>query len=113
MASELFARDAISITPDLTAWLGLRTTRLHRDSVRSDGSQPTSYRQNLTSPAFALSYAFAPRQTVYVSWGRGAESEIAPNRARYTNAGEALPSLMSRQIELGSKWSGAVAARSN
>jgi iron complex outermembrane receptor protein len=38
---------------------------------------------------------------VYASWGQGIESDVVPNRARYTNAGQALPALKSRQVEMG------------
>ena len=40
---------------------------------------------------------------VYASWGQGIESTVTPNRSRYTNAGQVLPALKSRQIELGVK----------
>ena len=104
-STELYLRDAIAINERLTLWLGLRHTRLERDSVRTDGSRPTSYAQSFTTPWLAASYAFAPEQLVYASWGTGVESEVAPNRARYTNRGEALPALKSRQVEVGLKGS--------
>ncbi len=104
-STELYARDAIAITPDLTAWLGLRHTRLQRESVRTDGSRATEYTQSFSTPWLALSYAIASDQLVYASWGQGIESDVVPGRARYTNNGEALPALKSRQIELGLKGS--------
>jgi iron complex outermembrane recepter protein len=104
-STEAYARDAIAITEDLTAWLGLRHTRLQRESVRTDGSRATDYRQSFSTPWLAVSYAFATDQLVYASWGQGIESEVAPGRARYTNNGEALPALKSRQIEIGLKGS--------
>ncbi len=104
-STELYLRDAIAITPQFTAWLGLRHTRLHRESVRTNGSRATDYSQALTTPWLALSHAFAQDQLVYASWGRGVQSEVAPNRSRYTNAGEALPALKSRQAEVGLKGS--------
>jgi iron complex outermembrane recepter protein len=102
-STELNLRDAISVDEQLTLWLGLRHTRLHRESVRTDGSRPTDYHQSFTTPFAAVSYAFAPEQLVYASWGRGVESEVAPNRSRYVNAGEVLPALKSRQWEVGVK----------
>ena len=104
-STEFYARDAIAVTEQVTAWLGLRHTRLHRESVRTDGSRATDYTQAVTTPWLALSHAFAPGQLVYASWGRGVQSEVAPNRSRYTNAGEALPALKSRQTEIGLKGS--------
>ena len=106
-STELYARDAIAITERLTAWLGLRHTRLQRESVRTDGSRPTDYAQNFSTPWVAASYAFAPDQLVYASWGRGVESSVVPNRTRYTNAGEVLAAT-SRQAEIGLK--GAITA---
>ncbi|MES1162267.1 MAG: TonB-dependent receptor, partial [Rhizobacter sp.] len=101
-STELYVRDAVAITERLTAWLGLRHTRLNRESVRTDGSRPTSYEKPFTTPWLALSYAFAPDQLVYASWGRGVESSVAPNRDRYTNANEVFTST-SRQAEVGVK----------
>jgi iron complex outermembrane receptor protein len=102
-STELYARDAVVFAPGWTAWFGWRHTRLHRDSVRTDGSQPTGYTQSIDTPFAALSFAFASGQLVYASAGRGIETDVAPNRDRYTNAGVALPALRSRQLELGLK----------
>jgi iron complex outermembrane recepter protein len=101
-STELYARDAVAITERLTAWLGLRHTRIDRDSIRTDGSRATGYAKSFTTPWLALSYAFAPDQLVYASWGRGVESSVAPNRDRYTNANEVFTST-SRQAEIGIK----------
>lgn len=102
--TELYVRDAIVFDTRWTAWLGARHSRLHRQSVRTDGSRPTDYEQTFTTPFVAASYAYAPDQLVYASWGRGMESTVAPNRERYTNPGEAF-TLTSRQAELGLKGS--------
>lgn len=104
-SAELYVRDAMRLGPAVTAWLGLRHTRIERQSVRTDGSRATDYTQRFTTPFAALSVAVAEQQMVYASWGRGVESEVVTNRPRYTNAGEALPALKSRQTELG--WKGA------
>ncbi len=102
-STELYLRDAVKLSPALTGWLGLRHTRLERQSVRTDGSRPSDYTQRFTTPFAALSYAFGEQQMVYASWGRGIESEVVTNRPRFTNAGEALPALKSRQAEVGLK----------
>ncbi|MEP7295141.1 MAG: TonB-dependent siderophore receptor [Burkholderiales bacterium] len=101
-STELYLRDAVAITERLTAWLGLRHTRLDRESVRTDGSRPTTFAQSFSTPWLALGYAFAPDRLVYASWGRGVESSVVPNRPRYTNANEIFTSS-SRQIEIGLK----------
>ncbi|WP_140635358.1 TonB-dependent siderophore receptor [Methylibium rhizosphaerae] len=105
-STELYLRDAIALTPRWNAWIGLRHTRLERRSVLTDGTEPTDYAQSVTTPWLALSHAFTPELMGYASWGRGVESEVVPNRDRYTNQGQALPALKSRQFEFGIKGSG-------
>ena len=104
-STELYVRDAITFGEQISLWLGLRHTQLHRQSVRTDGSLPSDYEQSFNSPFVAASYEFAPDHMVYASWGRGIESEVVPSRSRYTNAGDALPALTSRQWEVGVKGS--------
>jgi iron complex outermembrane receptor protein len=101
---ELSAQDAIHWNDRFTTWLGLRNTGLQRDSVRTNGSRPTTYSDNITTPWLAGSYLLGNGQTAYASYGEGVESQVVPNRtAQYTNAGAALPALKSRQVELGLK----------
>jgi iron complex outermembrane receptor protein len=102
-STELYLRDRIELGSAWSLWAGLRHTRLHRDSVRTDGSRVTGYAQTATLPWVAVSRQWTPQTMVYASWGQGLESDVAPNRSRYTNAGEALPSLKSKQVELGIK----------
>ena len=102
-STELYVRDAVAITERLTAWLGLRHTNLARDSALTDGTAATSYTQSFNTPWLAASYAFAPEQLAYASWGRGIQSEVVPNLPQYTNKGEALRAIKSRQIEVGVK----------
>jgi iron complex outermembrane receptor protein len=102
-ATELYLRDAAALSERVTLWLGLRHTRLSRQSIQTDGSAATDYGQSFTTPWVAASYAFAPDQLVYASWGQGIESEVAPNLPRYTNPGQPLPALKSRQAEVGLK----------
>jgi iron complex outermembrane recepter protein len=103
-SNELSVQDAIRWTDKFTTWLGLRATTLQRDSVRTNGSRPSSYNDTVNTPWLGASYAIASGQTVYASYGEGIESQVVPNRpAQYTNAGAALPALKSRQVELGLK----------
>jgi len=81
----------------------LRHTRLTRASVRTDGSRASRSQRSLSTPFVAASYQVHPTALVYASYGEGAESEVAPARERYTNAGQNLPLLKSRQVELGIK----------
>ena len=101
---ELSVQDAIRWNERLTTWLGLRHTRLDRDSVRTNGTRPTAYSDGLTTPWLAASYKLDGDTTVYASYGEGVESQVVPNRAaQYTNAGVALPALKSKQVEVGLK----------
>ncbi|MBL8329796.1 MAG: TonB-dependent receptor [Rubrivivax sp.] len=115
-STEAHLQDAITLDARSTLWLGARHTQIRRDSVRTDGSRATSVSQSFTTPWLAFSHTLqggaspgpagvsSPASTLlYASWGRGVESEVAPNRRRYVNAGEALPALQSRQAELGLK----------
>jgi len=102
-STELYLRDAIALTDRLTAWVGLRHSRLDRQSVSTDGSAPTDYRQSFTTPWLAAGFALTPDQLVYASWGEGIQSEVVPNLPLYTNAGQPLAALKSRQVEVGLK----------
>ena len=105
-STEWHLQDAITLSPSWSLWAGLRNSKLQRDSVRTDGSRATHYTQSFTTPWLALSHAFNPRDLAYLSWGQGVESEVAPNRPRYSNAGQALPALKSEQVEAGFKHNG-------
>lgn len=105
-STELHLQDTVALSPRWSLWAGLRHSRLHRESVRTDGSRATAYDQSVTTPWLALSHALTAQGQAYASWGRGIESEVAPNRSRYTNAGQALPALKSRQVEAGYKHAG-------
>jgi iron complex outermembrane receptor protein len=107
--TALSATDAIQITPDWTAWLGARTTQLDRRQSLSDGSVAEStVKDTMTTPWAALGYQLKPGQQIYVSWGEGVESLMAPfgdplSRPTYLNYGAYLPAAKSRQTELGFK----------
>ena len=103
-STEFSVQDAIRWNDRFTTWLGVRHTRLDRSSIGNDGSSPTGYKQDVTTPWIAASYAIQPGLLAYASWGRGVESQVVPNRiSQYSNAGQALPALRSRQWELGLK----------
>ena len=102
-STEWHLQDVITLSPSWSLWAGLRNSQLQRDSVRTNGSRATHYTQNFTTPWLALSHALSPRDLAYLSWGQGVESEVAPNRPSYSNAGQALPALKSEQIEAGFK----------
>jgi iron complex outermembrane recepter protein len=85
-------------------WLGLRHTTLQSESERTDGSRALSYDQGFTTPFAALGYKPRPGSFVYLSAGQGVETDAVPNRpALFVNAGQALPSFKSSQLEMGWK----------
>jgi iron complex outermembrane recepter protein len=107
-STELHLQDRISldsISPHTHLWLGLRSSQLHRSSVRTDTSRATAYSQTVSTPWVAVSHQLGAGSTAYISWGQGIESEVAPNRSRYNNPGQALAALKSEQVELGFKHS--------
>ncbi len=104
-STELHLQDMVGLTEKTRLWIGLRNSRLQRDSVLTNGSRATAYSQSFTTPWLALSQSLGEDSTVYASWGQGVESQVAPNRSRYVNAGQPLPALKSRQVEAGYKQS--------
>ena len=102
-SAEFAAYDAIAWNSVFTTWAGLRHTQLQRQSIGTDGANETRSRAQFTAPWFAASLAVAPTALAYASYGQGVESEVAPNRAAYVNAGQVLPALKSQQFELGLK----------
>ena len=102
-STEAYWRDRMQIAPLWELWAGLRHTRLDRESVRTDGSRAIAYQQSFTTPWLALSRRLDAATVAYASWGEGVETDVAPNRARYTNRGQPLPALKSRQAEAGIK----------
>lgn len=102
-STEWYLRDAMRLSPRWSLWAGLRHTRLARESVRTDGSRPIDYTQSFTTPWLALTHKLDGGTLLYASWGQGVETDVAPNRSRYANAGQALPALKSEQAELGAR----------
>ena len=106
-STELFFRDAMKLGEQFQLWAGLRHTRLDRAAQRTspDGNgslRATDFNRQATTPWLALSAQLTPKTMLYTSWGKGLETDVAPNRSRYSNAGDSL-ALASRQVELGLK----------
>lgn len=117
-STELYVRDKVRPNPWAELWFGLRHTRLQRDTVLTsagdEGLQPTRGAASATIPWLAFSHDLGRNTLGYLSWGEGLETEVVPNQLRYTNRGQPLPALKSRQTEVGLKhsgdtWSGSVA----
>lgn len=103
--TEFYANDAIQLGSGLGLWLGVRHTRLERQSVTTSGTEPTDYDDSFTTPWIAASWQLSEPLMAYVSWGQGMESDVAPNRPSvYDNAGQPLAAAKSRQSEIGLKF---------
>lgn len=101
--TELALNDRVRLAEQTHAWLGLRHTRLHRQSSKTDGSVAVSDTRGMSTPWVALSQQLTPHDLVYVSYGQGLETEVAPNTSTYANAAQPLPALRSTQREVGIK----------
>ena len=99
-STELFVRDAVRLSQATTAWLGLRHTHLERST-----STTPPFSQDVTTPWMGLGHEWATDQLVYASWGQGVETAVTPNLPTYSQPGQPLPALKSRQLELGAKGS--------
>lgn len=101
--SELAASDVLRAGPG-SLWLGGRWTRIERNSALADGSESVSFDQRFFTPWVALGWQPWTGGFAYASYGTGIELEAVPNRPdRYVNPGAVLPSLESRQVEVGFK----------
>jgi iron complex outermembrane receptor protein len=105
-SSELYLRDTVQIAADWSAWFGVRHTGMHRSSAEtSTGSRvyDTDYRQTFTTPWLSLSHQLTGADMLYVSWGQGVESTLAPTHGDASNNGQPLSATLSRQWEAGWK----------
>lgn len=106
-STELFLRDAMKLGEQWQLWAGVRHTLMNRAAQRTsaDGNgslRATDFSRQATTPWLAVTAQLTPRTMLYASWGKGLETDVAPNRSRYSNAGDSL-ALDSRQVEVGIK----------
>jgi len=102
-ATELSVRDRMVLDARNTLWLGLRHTRLDRSSINTDGSNPVRVTPSFTTPWLAMTHEWTPGTQAYGSYGQGVEIDAAPHLPQYSNAGQPLPAMRSKQLELGLK----------
>jgi iron complex outermembrane receptor protein len=104
-STEFYLRDAVQLGANVDLWLGLRHTRLDRESITTRGTEATRYQDDFTTPWLAASWRPTADGTLYASWGQGIQSEVVPNLPGYANSGQALAPRKSRQTEAGYKHS--------
>jgi iron complex outermembrane recepter protein len=114
-STELALSDRITWPTATTVWMGLRHTQFKRQSSENaicddnyvctpaSGTNPTAAVGQATTPWLAVSQQLTPALQAYASYGQGVELSVTPNKPSYTNAGQALPALRSKQFELGIK----------
>ncbi|OYU31652.1 MAG: TonB-dependent siderophore receptor [Comamonadaceae bacterium PBBC2] len=114
-STELALSDRITLPTATTVWMGVRHTQYKRQSSENaicddnyvctpaPGTNPTTANGHVTTPWLAVSQQLSPELLAYASYGQGVELGVTPNKPSYTNAGQALPALRSKQFELGIK----------
>ena len=101
--TELSVKNRVSLDARNTLWLGLRHTQMDRSSINSDGSSPVRVTPSFTTPWLAMTHELTNATLAYGSYGEGVEVDAAPNLPQYSNAGQPLTALRSKQLELGLK----------
>jgi iron complex outermembrane receptor protein len=110
---ELSVFDVLRFAHGWSTWLALRATRLsqatHLDAPDGSGSfESVSLSQDFVTPFASLGYTPWAGGFAYLSGGEGVEIEQVPNKPMlFVNAGQVLPALRSRQVELGFKQTAA------
>lgn len=108
-STEFYARDHADLAEVGALWLGVRHTRLHRETTQTplgDPAQSTDYTQSFTTPWLALSHQFNDEDAMYASWGEGIETALVPSVGGYADGGKPLTAQRSRQWEAGWKHAG-------
>jgi iron complex outermembrane receptor protein len=100
-SNELAIKDRVHLSKNTSAWLGLRHIHIRRESIKSDGAEGTQDTRNIATPWVGLSHKVNSTVTAYASYGEGVESAVTPNKANYSNRGQPLPTLRSKQKEIG------------
>ncbi|CAG2159225.1 TonB-dependent siderophore receptor [Cupriavidus numazuensis] len=110
---SFFASDTVQLTERWSVLAGLRVT-----NYEQNGYVPvtSSYTKNgVITPTFALMFKPVPAATVYASYVEALEpGSIVPTVGGYTNGGQLLSPIRSKQYELGvkadqQKWSATAA----
>jgi iron complex outermembrane receptor protein len=103
-STELAIKDRIHLTDLTSAWLGLRYNRIDRSSINTNGTEAVRDERSITTPWIGLSHKLTPVVTAYASYGEGVESAVVPNKPlTFSNPGQPLPTLRSKQQEIGVK----------
>ena len=101
----VFASDTIDLTGGWSLLGGLRYTNYEQKGFDPDGTQSSSYdKSGVLTPTVALMYNITPQTMAYASYIESLEPGSSVGNI-YTNFGELLDPLKSKQYELGIKTS--------
>lgn len=109
----VFASDTLDLTHGWSLLAGLRLTEYTQDIYNTAGAKTSHYRQVPLTPTIALMYQPRPDTTFYASYVEALEAGETAG-STYSNAGETLDPIMSKQYEIGVKtdretWGGSAA----
>lgn len=113
---SLFASDRVELDQRWSVLAGLRWTRYQKQNWSSDGVAETPYRENgIVTPTLAVMANLSRDTMAYLSYVQSLQQGgTVPGLPIYTNRGDMLNPLKSKQWELGIKkdtarWSGSAA----
>lgn len=105
LQTSAFLTDTVVLNEQWRLFGGLRHTSLKQYGEGS-ATTPASlqYDESALNPNLGLMFKPHPRATLYASYAEGIEQGGLVNDPDYTNDGEVLAPLESKQVELGAKW---------
>lgn len=106
--TSLFASDTLHFGEHWQAILGIRRTELEQKDLDGDPGQDSAYSASANSPTLALIWKPIDALSLYGSYVEALESGgrvAAGAEPPYVNAGEVLDATISKQFEVGAKYS--------
>lgn len=108
---QIVVGDEIQFGPRWSVLAGASHVRLVDRSYEADGSRSADYEDSKLSPSVAVLYKLRPDLTLYASTMRSFEQggtappfvEVDGVPVALVNAGEVMPPLVSKQVEVGAK----------
>jgi iron complex outermembrane receptor protein len=100
----VFVSDTIDLSPQWSVLAGLRYTHYTQTGFSTTGAETSRYSQSgVVTPSLALMHKLAPQTMAYASYVEALQPGTSVSNPAYTNYGELLDPLKSRQYELGVK----------
>ncbi len=98
--------DDIAFTDSLSALVGFNYSTIRTRSYTTAGARSSGYKKSAITPTVSLIYKPVPALTTYASYMEAMEAgTIVPNDPTlYTNPGEVMDPIISKQYEVGAKY---------